>query len=175
MRYIDSGSRNSNSALGAWLRNELTPDIVELRVQSGFFSVDGLPPLVPTLQRLAAANGPVRILIGSNDGDTLQAHVATLVTLLGLPRSAASLGVVSYAGAYHHPKTFHLRRGDGSEAAYVGSANLTRSGVPSLHVEAGVVLDTRTGDPGLVLGAVASCVDDWFAPPRPSSVAGSAR
>jgi hypothetical protein len=101
LKYIDSGSRNPADALGTWLQNELTPDVRELRWQSGFFSEDGLPPFVPTLQRLAAANLPVHALIGSNEGDTLQAHVARLVGFLGLPRTAAQLGVVSYAGAYY--------------------------------------------------------------------------
>ena len=168
MRYIDSGSRNPADALGTWLQDELTPDVRELRWQSGFFSEDGLPPFVPTLQRLAAANLPVHVLIGSNQGDTLQAHVARLAGFLGLPRTAAQFGIVSYGGAYYHPKTYHLRRGDGTQAAYVGSANLTFAGVSSLHVEAGVLLDTQQGDPAAVLNAIADSVDEWFsAPPRP--------
>jgi hypothetical protein len=147
LRYIDSGSRNPADALGTWLQNELTPDVRELRWQSGFFSEDGLPPFVPTLQRLSADNLPVHVLIGSNEADTLRAHVARLAGFLGLPRTAAQFGVVSYAGAYYHPKTYHLRRGDGTQPAYVGSANLTLAGVGSLHIEAGVLLDTHDHGP----------------------------
>lgn len=168
MRYIDSGSRNPANALGAWLQSELGPEIAELRWQSEFFSEDGLPPFVPTLQRLSDANLPVHAVIGSNEGDTLQAHVARLVALLGIPRSAVQLGVVNFAGGYYHPKTYHLRRRDGTQAAYVGSANLSFQGISSAHVEAGVLLDTQSGDSSAVLDAIAEGVDDWFSgPTRP--------
>jgi len=85
---------------------------------------------------------------------------------MGLPRTAAQLGIVNYAGAYYHPKTYHFRRGDGTQAAYVGSANLTGAGIQSLHVEAGVLLDTQRGDPPEVLNAIASSVDEWFTSTR---------
>jgi hypothetical protein len=54
---------------------ELTPTVAEFRLQSGFFSADGLPPFAQTLQRLASANMPIHVLIGSNNSDTLQADV----------------------------------------------------------------------------------------------------
>lgn len=165
MRYIDSGSRNLTDALGTWLQRELDLNVKELRWQSGFFSEDGLPPFVATLQRLANANLPVRALIGSNDGETQQSHVIRLAHFLGLPRATAQLGVVSYGGAYYHPKTYHLRRDDGTQAAYVGSANLTMSGISSLNVEAGILLDTRHGDPAVLLDAIADGVDHWFSTP----------
>jgi hypothetical protein len=166
VKYIDSGGRSPASALGSWLQTELNSSVSELRVQSGFFSVDGLSPFVGVLDRLTAANQIVNILIGSNEAGTLQAHVAQLVALLGLPRSQAQLGVVSFAGAFFHPKTYHLRRTDGSQAAYVGSANLTLPGIGALHVEAGMLLDTREGDPARVLDDISKGVDDWFQPPR---------
>jgi hypothetical protein len=162
LRYIDSGNRDPNQALGSWLQTALTPEVVELRWQSGFFSVDGLQPFAATLQRLAAADLPAHVLIGSNNGDTQQAHVAQLVSLMGLPRTHARLGVVSFSNAFYHPKTYHVRRDDDSQAAYVGSANLSLAGIGSLHVEAGVIVDTRDGDPPDVLSAIADCVDDWF-------------
>lgn len=43
-----------------------------------------------------------------------------------------------------------------------GSANLTRSGVASLHVEAGITLDTEDGDSGEFLNSIAEAVDLWF-------------
>ncbi|WP_410050928.1 phospholipase D family protein [Bradyrhizobium sp. SZCCHNR3054] len=141
-------------------------DVVELRWQSGFFSADGLRPFVPCLTRLAASNSVVSAVVGSNDGDTQQADVETLVSLMGLPRSKGSLGVVSYSGAFFHPKTYHLKRSDGSQAAYVGSANLSLAGVGSLHVEAGLIVDTRDGDAAAVLDEIARGVDDWFTTAR---------
>lgn len=89
-----------------------------------------------------------------------------MLALLGIPRDRARLGVVSFTGAYFHPKTYHLTRTDGSEAAYVGSANMTTAGVGSLHVEAGVVLDTRDNDDPAVLADIRKAVDAWFADGR---------
>jgi hypothetical protein len=92
----------------------------------------------------------------------MRADVEALVATLGIPRSEALLGVVNFGGGYFHPKTFHVRREDGSQKGYVGSANLTGAGVASLHIEAGVIIDTREGDPVDILDAVASGVDAWF-------------
>ena len=81
---------------------------------------------------------------------------------MGLPRPHAQLGIISYSGSYFHPKTYHLRRRDSSQAAYVGSANLTLPGITSHHVEAGILLDTKQGDPVSVLNDVAASIDEWF-------------
>lgn len=167
MRYIDSGTRDPAHALGTWLNEELTPDVAELRWQTGFFSADGLAVFAPTLRRMREANSVTNVVIGSNDGDTLQTHVLRLVELMGLPRSFAKLGAVSYSGAYYHPKTYHLRRTDGSQAAYVGSANLGISGLSALHVEAGLILDSRNGDSTAILNDIAAAADAWFANSRP--------
>jgi hypothetical protein len=166
MRYLDTGSRNPSSALGTWLREKLSADIVELRCQTGFFSADGVGLLRETLERLARAGDLARFLVGSNDAVTLRDDVMELAAALGLPRSNAALGIVAYAGGFFHPKTFHGRRRDRSEFAYVGSANLTGSGVSSLHIEAGVVLDTADGDPPEILNEVAAAVDEWFTQQR---------
>lgn len=166
MRYVDSGTRSLSHALGHWLQSVLNTEVSELRWQTGFFSADGLAPFLSTLAALAASDGPVNVVVGSNDGDTLKDHVAALATRLGLPRGNAKLGVVNYSGAFYHPKTYHVRRRDGTQAAYVGSANLTLAGVTSLHVEAGVVLDTCDGDPASVLDEISAAVDRWFDAPQ---------
>ncbi|WP_157357573.1 phospholipase D family protein [Mesorhizobium metallidurans] len=162
VRYIDSGARIATSALGNWLQTELTHDVTEFRLQSGFFGVEGLRVLATPLERLRAANAPVTALIGSNDGETVEGHVAQFADLIGLPRANGRLGVIYYAGAYFHPKVYHVRRADGSQGAYVGSANLTASGVSGLHVEAGVLLDTAEGDDAATLNEIALSIDNWF-------------
>jgi hypothetical protein len=162
MRYIDSGSRESAQSAGAWLENELNASVIELRLQTGYFSADALGPFAPTLQRLADRNQTTRILIGSNAGETVREDVLRLIELLGVPRPNADIGLVNYGNALYHPKTYHLRRKDGSQCAYVGSANLTSSGLSSLNVEAGILLDTRHGDSGAVLRQIAAAIDDWF-------------
>ncbi len=167
LKYIDSGTRNSSEALGHWVASQVVAEVRELRWQTGFFSVDGLPAFLPALSALAAADLTVNVLIGSNDCETLQAHALTLVSVMGLPRSKARLGIVNYAGSFFHPKVYHFRRSDGSQTAYLGSANLTLPGVTGLHIEAGLLLDTRDGDPDSVLNSIAQAIDEWFTGSRP--------
>lgn len=162
MRYLDSGQREPSRAFGSWLQAVMAENVAEVRWQSGFFAADSLGLVQAELRSMARKDRPVHALIGSNDQSTLRRDVERLVSVLGIPRKRAQLGVVSYQEGYYHPKTFHVRRGDGSQAAYVGSANLTGSGVASLHVEAGVTVDTRDGDSGDLLDEVASAVDFWF-------------
>jgi hypothetical protein len=117
------------------------------------------------MNRMRAADLPVRFVVGSNDGATLRQHVSQLVTLAGVPRAGAKIGVVNFRGGLYHPKTYHLVRRDGSQSAYVGSANLSLAGVSSTHIEAGVLLDTGQGDRPEILKSVADAVDAWFEEP----------
>lgn len=169
MRYIDSGERDSSQALGNWLLGALSEDVVELRCQSGFFSFGGVGLFIPTIDRLVSQNRVVNVLIGANEGSTLRNDIQRLMTRLGIPGSITSkLGIISFSGgAFFHPKVYHLRYSDGKQSAYVGSANLTESGVASLHVEAGVVLDTRDGDDEITLSNIATAIDNWFMGSRP--------
>lgn len=164
MRYIDSGTRSAEHALGSWLREvgEQADEIVAFRAQSGFFAADALVALRPIVEHLTGIQGPVRILIGSNDGGTQGADVVRLLEFVGPSRNSLDIGIVSYARGFFHPKTIHLTRADSSMAAYVGSANLTRSGVTALHVEAGLILDSRNGDDKSILGEIGAAVDYWF-------------
>ena len=162
MRYIDSGARDASQAFGTWLAGVFGSEVREVRWQTGFFSSDSLGIIQQSLTQLTEDRRPVRALIGSNDRSTMRSDVEGLVATLGIPRQDALLGVVSFGGGYFHPKTFHVRRDDGSQASYVGSANLTGAGVAYLDVEAGVIIDSREGDPVEILDAVASGVDAWF-------------
>jgi hypothetical protein len=162
MRYIDTGSRDPTHALATWLQRFLEPVVTEIRWQSGFFNAEPLRQLAPILQQFAQTNRLVHALIGSNPPGTQGDAVVQLVQVLGLPRTNVRLGVVQYAKGFYHPKTIDLRRNDGSQCAYVGSANLTGPGVSSLHVEAGITLDTNDGDSASVLEEIAASVDAWF-------------
>lgn len=166
MRYIDSGARNPTQTLGFWMKALDPSTVAELRFQTGFFGFEGVMLLAPTLARLRAEDAITRCLVGSNDLRTAGEDVRRLAELLGLPRSRASLAVCAFGNAFFHPKILHLRRHDGSQASYVGSANLTESGVGGRHVEAGVLLDTREGDSAAELDKVAAAIDAWFAGDR---------
>jgi hypothetical protein len=163
VRYIDSGTRDAANAVGTWLSSELNEQTSELRIQSGFFSRDALRPFLPQFEGLVAANGLINVVIGSNDGQTLATHLSELVEALALPRPRSKLGVIYLNGAFYHPKTIHISRADGSQTAYVGSANFTLQGIAAKHVEAGLLLDTRDGDSGDLLAQIAAAADAWFA------------
>lgn len=169
MRYIDTGSRDPKQALGSWLGDVLLgpTSVAALRVQTGFFGSDALGYFESSLQALSQSDGHTRMLVGSNDGLTPRAAVADLLKIAGQPRAGLAIGVVSFQSGFFHPKVFHFERTDGSATAYVGSANLTGSGATSLHVEAGIILDTAQGDPHAVLNSIADAIDAWFTQKRP--------
>ncbi|MFN3724653.1 MAG: restriction endonuclease PLD domain-containing protein, partial [Paracoccaceae bacterium] len=118
-----------------------------LRWQSGYFGVDGLAPMVSLIQSLATRSLPISCVLGSNGGETSDQDVANLADLIGCPRADAKIGILSYTTGLFHPKVYHLTRLDGSQTAYVGSANLTLPGVTGLNVEAGIILDSSDGEP----------------------------
>lgn len=165
MRYLDSGTRDPATALGSWLDTEL-PSAAALRFQSGFFGGEVNHMLASALTRLRDATAPVWVVVGSNDQGTVAGDVAALADLIGLPREHAGLAVASYGGGYFHPKVYHIVREDGTSCAYVGSANLTQSGVGGRHVEAGIALDSRDGDDGGVLEEIGEIIEGWFGEPR---------
>ena len=105
MRYLDTGGRDPVHTLASWLEEAVRDEVAEIRLQTGFFSLDGVGLLLPTLQECRANDRPTRLLIGSNDAGTLRDDVTALVDLVGIPRDQAKLGIVSFAGAYFHPKT----------------------------------------------------------------------
>lgn len=166
MKYIDTGSRDPTQALGTWLATTVGPDVVAVRWQSGFFSFGAFQDVEIELRAAAARGATIRGVVGSNEGGTLASDVLDLIACLGIPSSGARIGVVHYRNAFFHPKTVHVVRGDGSQAAYVGSANLTTSGVVSSHVEAGLLLDTRDSDDATLIDEVRAAIDGWFSAPR---------
>lgn len=135
----------------------------EFRCQSGYFSQEGSGALLPALEEWADNGHSVRLLLGSNRAATVASHIAYLVGRLRMPRSHVMLGIVSFEGALFHPKVYHFRRQDGSEAAYVGSANLTGPGLAGSNVEAGLIVDTRDGDDPETLKLIRERIDAWFA------------
>lgn len=153
--------------LGEWLVSFDPVSVGALRWQTGYFSADGLAPLVPMIDVLKSQDRLTNCVIGSNGGETGEPDIAALLSLVGSPRVNAQIGVVSYSVGLFHPKVYHLTRQDGSQAAYVGSANLTSPGVSGLNIEAGIILDSSAGDPDQILSDVASAIDAWFNGTRP--------
>jgi len=162
MRYMDNGGGDESQVLGSWLDSFEPQEIQAIRLQTGFFSRKALPWLEPMLLSLLDRGLPAHAILGSNDMGTGAEHVLALIELMGLPRDDAALAVCAFGQGYFHPKVIHLTLNHDEQAAYVGSANLTGQGVRGTHVEAGVVVDTREGDPLEELVRIATAIDDWF-------------
>jgi hypothetical protein len=161
MRYIDTGSRNPDEALGAWLSGLPLTSATSFRMQTGYFSSDPLSVLHPLLDRLSAIDGPTAIVVGSNDAETAAEDVIELIAAAGNPRSMLRIGVAHLEGGLFHPKVLHLSFGE-RQVAYVGSANFTRRGVSGHNVEAGLILDSDESDPADELGKISTAIDSWF-------------
>ena len=162
MRYIDTGIAEADQTVAWWMQQTVLAGQCEFRCQSGYFTLEGSGPLLPSLQEWAERGSTVRLLLGSNRASTLASHVSYLAGRLGLPRAHVSLGVVSFDASLFHPKVYHFVRQDLSETAYVGSANLTGPGISGSNVEAGVIIDTRDGDDAALLEGIRRRIDAWF-------------
>ena len=163
MRYLDNGNRKTgDEAVFPWLNTVLTPDVVGISWQSGYFDASVLGVFACTLERLASKDLYTAVLVGSNDGVTSDSAVSQLVDSLELPRRNAQLGIVCYSDGFYHPKTIHLSYVNHRQMAYVGSANLTSGGLTGLNVEAGITLDTAEGDSVEVLSNIRRATSDWF-------------
>lgn len=168
VRYIDTGSRAPEHALGSWLERMVLdePELNAVRWQTGFFTADTLNYFRPAFEHTKRYLKTTHLLVGANDLMTSRDDAEALLVAAGGARANLQIGIVSFSNAYFHPKAVHVERQDGSMAAYVGSANLTRAGA-SVHVEAGITLDTNDGDDPGVLREIAASVDGWFSTQRP--------
>lgn len=161
MRYIDTSTRNPSHTLAEWFKNSSKEGVKEIRMQTGYFSGKSMDLLLHAVSAEILASCTAKILIGSNDPRTQVVDVLKLIKTLNIPRSNAQVGIICFSDGLFHPKTYHLRRGDGSQTAYVGSANLTPSGLHK-NVEAGIILDTNEGDDEAILEQIGRAIDEWF-------------
>lgn len=161
MRYIDTGSRSSDQALGAWIAELPLYEANSFRMQSGYFTAEPLALIRPLLTRLSETNGPTTIVVGSNDSGTAAEDVVELLAAAGPPRSELRLGVVHLVGGLFHPKVLHVSIG-ARQLCYTGSANFTGAGVSGQNVEAGVLFDSQDSDSAAELARIAQAIDDWF-------------
>ncbi|WP_295635383.1 phospholipase D family protein [Novosphingobium sp.] len=166
MEYLDSTIRLSSNALAHWLSQEVPGEQAHLRIKTGYFTLDGLGGLKSSVDHLVLNDLPITIALGANEQATIKSDVDSLYALIGCPRPNARLCVISCIGGLFHPKVVHLTRTDGSAFAYVGSANVTSAGLNGTNIEAGILLDSRKGDPIGILDQIAVSIDDWFKGPQ---------
>lgn len=160
--YIDTGDRNPKNAVVTWFSSQKPSDIIALRIQTGYFSYDGLDPLRPIISHLRGSSLHIAAVVGSNNGATTKGDLESLFNEMGVSSPHSKLAVVKYDYGLFHPKVFQIDRINGSKAAYIGSANLTLQGVYGTNIEAGVLLDTLEGDDPAVINDIASSIDAWF-------------
>ena len=162
MEYLNGTIRSSANTVAYQLAQEIPSEQTHLRIQTGYFTLNGLGSLKSVIDHLVLIDLPITIALGANEKATIQSDVDALYALIGCPRIKARLSVISCTGGLFHPKVVHLTRNDGSQLAYVGSANVTPSGFNGQNIEAGILLDSRTGDPAAILNEIAASIDSWF-------------
>lgn len=162
MQYIDTGNREASHTLGSWLSNLKAQDIEYFRLQSGYFNIEGIAPIAELIKYIANHDLEISCVLGSNNGETGYKDIEILMDMIGCPRPEARIAIASYNTGLFHPKVYHVTRFDGSQVAYVGSSNLTLSGVTGLNIEAGLIIDTADGDQEDTLNQIASAIDIWF-------------
>lgn len=162
MKYHDTGTKEAKNTLAQWFSDVLNEEVTAFRMQSGYFRLGAAKALMPVLARAAGHGVTTHLVLGSNDADTLHSDVSRLFAKLEMPRDTAKLAIVQFSNALFHPKVYHITRQDGTQAAFVGSANFTETAITGGNVEAAVSLDTRLDAPVHILNEIASAVDHWL-------------
>ncbi len=156
---LTRGAGDSNHCLGNWFATNVVSGIKSFGAQFGYYGYRALYPFEEVLRETASVGNPVHLVFGSNKGSLIEHHLEwTLELIDGTPD--ASLTVVVYSNAEFHPKTVHVKRSDDSQVAVVGSANLTEAGM-GLNVEAGLEVDTQSGDDAGVLNDIETAIQRW--------------
>lgn len=156
--YIDSGTGIADQTLGHWLESNVQSGIKEFWCQFGYFRFAAIHTYAGILQDLAKRGCPVHIVLGSNSGTLVAADAQRVLRVVS--GSNATLTIVAFSNAEFHSKTAYVTREDDSVAATVGSSNLTGRGLGQ-NVEAGVVFDSRTGDPEELFSRIKGSIDNW--------------
>ena len=161
MRFVDTSSQHEESSLAGWFRSLADDGIAELYLQTGYFAAGSLDFLLDTFSAEGLQDCTFGVLVGSNEPGALAADVKRLIEVVGIPRAKADLAIVCFASGLFHPKTYVARRKDSTYTAYVGSANLTPSGLAK-NIEAGIILDTKEGDPEKIIIEIVSSIQSWL-------------
>lgn len=161
MKFVDTSSQHAQSSLASWFSSVAGDGIAELYLQTGYFAAGSLDFLLHTVSAKCLQDCKLGVLVGSNDPKTLVADIKKLIQVVGAPRKDADLAVVCFANGLFHPKTYVARRNDSTYTAYVGSANLTPSGL-ARNIEAGIILDTKTGDSENVILEIVGSIQSWL-------------
>lgn len=169
MRYLDSASRNPADTLYTWL-NDVLPDATYFGCQTGYFAYDGLFPLESHLVDLLTRSGQLRLVVGANEGSLRRVDLEDVLDLFDQVPSnpAKSLVLAAADDVLMHSKTYYVEKSNGSKHAFIGSANLTHSGL-SRNIETGIVIDNATS-PGAPFDEIRDAIEYWHLTPPKNAI-----
>lgn len=160
VRYLDSGSRRPADTLYTWLLKVL-PDATYVGCQTGYFAYDGIYPLETHFVNLLHRPGELRLVVGANESSIRKADLEDVLDLFDQApgNHLKSIVVAAADDVLMHPKTFYVERADGTKHAFIGSANLTHSGL-SRNIEAGLAIDS-VNDPAAPFQDIRAAIEKW--------------
>lgn len=160
MRYLDTGSRESDQTLYAWLKSVL-PGANYFGCQTGYFSFDGIFPVLDGIEAILQSAGTVHLVIGANEAGVRLSDIEDVLTLFESASTSAicSLTLVAAEDLLMHPKTYYVEQMDGTKHSLVGSVNLTHAGL-SRNIEAALAIDSKT-DPGGPFSEIKTAIERW--------------
>lgn len=168
MRYLDTGSRDLADTLYEWLHHALI-DATYFGCQTGYFSYDGMFPLEQRFLDLLNRSGEIHLVVGANEGGIRKVDLEDVLDLFEkAPGSThSSLVLVAADDVLMHPKTYYIEQANGTKHAFIGSANLTHSGL-GRNIEAAITVDS-TNDPAAPFAAFRRAVDKWRLKDHPNA------
>ncbi len=161
LRYRDSGTGGNEVCPGAWFDDHVIGGIRAFRGQFGFFRYGAISKYETILKKLAEAGSPVNLVLGSNVTDPLTIDDVESVLKITTAGEASHLTVIALHGALFHPKVAHIVQADDSEAAIIGSANLTVAAFGA-NVEAWIEVASGTPESDRALRDIVRATDWWL-------------
>ena len=160
MRYLDTGSRDPEQTLHAWLRSALK-DATYFGCQTGYFSFDGIFPLMDTFEAILQKSGVIHLVVGGNEAGIRRVDIEDVLDLFdAAPTSATtSLTLVAADDLLMHPKTYYTENANGERHALVSSANLTHAGL-CRNIEAALAIDSHE-DPDAPFKEIKDAIERW--------------
>lgn len=165
MRYLDSSTRDSQSFMGSWLQDNVTPKIRSFEAQYGYFEYKALSPFQESLRLAGDAGASIHMVLGSNRRHLTDSDLHRTLDLVdGLP--TATITVVAFKSGLFHPKVAVIEKAHGRFACLIGSGNLTCAGIGK-NIEAFLALDTKHDQCQDIVVLIRHAIAHWRSEPLP--------
>lgn len=146
----------------------MLPDSIYFGCQTGYFSYDGIFPLESRFEELLNRTGEFRLVVGANEASLKSADLEDVLDLFDRfpANQSRSLVVVAADDVLMHPKTFYVKKANGTEHALIGSANFTHSGLVR-NIEACIALDSNN-DSQAPFDQIRGAIENWHLTSSPN-------